>query len=297
MSLFTQTIFADDQVIWKPVSPTELQMKTPIVEPDADAEAIFWEVRLDDKKLSKLSYKHYVRVKIFTERGREKFSKFDIPFLKGKKVEDVAARVIKPDGTIVNLQPSDIFERDILTIRKVKVKAKSFAVPGIEPGVIVEYQYSESIKNDSASGERLLFQRDIPLQKVTYYVRPYQGTSLQTKFYNMPDMRFSDAPNDKGFKVATMVNVPALKEEPYMPPDDEVRRWVYLSYQSLGSLLKWNSLSLGYNEFLKSVSKPNKEIKQKVAELTAGATSEEDKLRKLYDFTQRNVKILLSTLR
>jgi hypothetical protein len=125
--VYSQTIFS--QTEWRPVSPAELQMKTPQVEPDADAEAIFWEVRLDDKKLSKLSYSHYVRVKIFTERGREKFSKFDIPFLKGRKIENVAARVTKPDGSTVELQPSDIFERDIITVRKTKIKAKSFAVP------------------------------------------------------------------------------------------------------------------------------------------------------------------------
>ena len=40
---------------------------------------------MDDKKLGKLSYRHYVRVKIFTERGRERFSKMDIPFTKGKR--------------------------------------------------------------------------------------------------------------------------------------------------------------------------------------------------------------------
>src|SRR3954469_23249720 len=72
------------QIQWRPVSQAELDMKVPKVEPDADAEAIFWEVRLDDEKRKKMFYNHYVRVKIFTERGREKFSKFDIPFTKDR---------------------------------------------------------------------------------------------------------------------------------------------------------------------------------------------------------------------
>jgi hypothetical protein len=281
---------AQDKAEWRPVTPAELELKKPTVEPDADAEAIFWEVRLDDKKSSKLSYKHYVRVKIFTERGREKFSKFDIPFLKGKKVENVAARVIKSDGSIVELKPEDVFERDILTVRKVKVKAKSFAVPGIEPGVIVEYQYDEIIKGDSANGERLVFQRDIPMQKVSYRVRPFGGSTLVPKFYNMPESRFVEDTANKGFFVATMHNVPSLKEEPFMPPDDEVKRWVYLQYQNIGTLLQWNFLSQGYGEFLKKVSKPNKEIKQKVAELTAGALTEEEKLKRIYNFAQKQIK-------
>jgi hypothetical protein len=278
----------NNPVVWRPVTPEELQMKTPKVEPDADAEAIFWEVRLDDKKSTKMSYSHYVRVKIFTERGRERFSKMDIPFTKGMKVENVAARVIKPDGTIVELKPEDIFEREIAKAGKAKVMAKSFAVPGIEPGVIVEYQYSEVIKGDSASGERLVFQRDIPLQKVSYYVRPYAGSTLAFSPYNMPETRFVE--DKKGFSVGTMYDVPAYKEEPYMPPDDEVRKWVYLSYRSIGTLFQWGFVSMTYSEALKKLSKPNKEVKAKAAELIAGATTEEEKIRRIYAFVQNNIK-------
>ena len=97
--------------IWRPVTPAELQMKTPKVEADADAEAIFWEVGSTIKN-QKTSYNHYVRVKIFTERGREKFSKFDIPFIKGRKIEDVAARVIKPDGTIIEFSQRNFRARN-----------------------------------------------------------------------------------------------------------------------------------------------------------------------------------------
>ena len=47
-----------DEIVWRPVTQEELQMKTPKVEADADAEAIFWEVRLDDKKLSSVRSLH-----------------------------------------------------------------------------------------------------------------------------------------------------------------------------------------------------------------------------------------------
>jgi transglutaminase-like putative cysteine protease len=292
---FTRTIFADDQPVWRPVSPAELQMKTPVVEADADAEALFWEVRLDDKKAGKLSYSHYVRVKIFTERGREKFSKFDIPFYKGKKVENVAARVIKTDGTIIMLSPSDIFERDILTSRKIKVKAKSFAVPGIEPGVIVEYQYSESIKDDSAGGERLIFQRDIPMQRVVYYVRPYKGSVLNFIPFNMSDVNFKET--EDRFFVGTMTNVPSFKAEPYMPPDDQVRLWTLLSYsalnvgdQALSSMLGWSFFSNRYSGLHGFITKSDKKIKKIADEITAGTTSDEDKVKKIYGYVQSQIR-------
>ncbi|HVE59901.1 MAG TPA: DUF3857 and transglutaminase domain-containing protein, partial [Pyrinomonadaceae bacterium] len=280
-----QTVMA--QVQWRPVSQAELDMKVPKVEADADAEAIFWEIRLDDEKRKTMFYSHYIRVKIFTERGREKFSKFDIPFTKDRKVEDVAARVIKPDGTISELQPSDIFEREILKAGKISIKAKSFAVPGIEPGVIVEYQYKETLKNDSANNERLFFQRDIPMQRITYYVRPFKDSTLNFSFQNMPQVRF--ILDNEGFYVGTRENVPAFKEEPQMPPEDEVRQWVLLTYQSYSGF-RWsllgNALGLGFDE----ISKPNKEIEQKARELTAAAQNQDEMLKNIYDFTQKQIR-------
>lgn len=278
----------DRDSIWRPITPAEMEQKTSVVEPDADAEAIFWDVRLDDKKSNKLSYRHYVRVKIFTERGRERFSKIDIPFMKGKKVEDVAARVIKPDGSIVDLKQTDIFEREVAKAGKLRVQAKSFAVPGIEPGVIVEYQYSEVLKNDGAGGERLVFQRDIPMQKVTYSVRPYGKSVLKFNSYNMPDTKFVEGRD--GFQSATLTNVPAYKEEPYMPPDDEVRKWVYLQYQGLGTLFQWGMVSWRWMPLISGLRKPKKEVQAKVTEVTAGALQEEEKVRRIFDFVQKSIK-------
>ncbi|MGI8883591.1 MAG: DUF3857 domain-containing protein [Pyrinomonadaceae bacterium] len=291
----SQIIFAGDEIVWRTVTPAELQMKTPQVEPGADAEAIFWDVTLDDKKIGKMSYNHYVRVKIFTERGRERFSKFDIPFSKGKKVEAVAARVIKADGSIVELKPEDIFEREIIKSGNVKIKAKSFAVPGIEPGVIVEYQYKEIFKNDSATGERLVFQRDIPMQKVTYYVRPYKGMKLNFTSFNMSDVSFNES--SERFFVGTKINVPALKDEPYMPPSDQVRSWTFLSYaplnisnQMLGSMVGWSFFASRYTGLHGLMTKSNKNLKKQAEQITAGAATGDEKLKRIYQYVQTEIK-------
>jgi transglutaminase-like putative cysteine protease len=281
-------LFAYDPAVWRPVTPAELTMDKPQVDPDADAEAIFWEVRLDDKKRKNLSYEHYVRVKIFTERGQERFSKFDIPYFKGKKVEDVAARVIKPDGSVIELRPQDIFEREIVRQRKIKILAKSFAVPGIAPGVIVEYQYREVFKNDSADGERLYFQHDIPIQRVSYYVRPYKNMSLEFKPRNMNLTGIRQM--DDGFFVASMNNVPAYKEEPRMPPDEETRQWAYLSYNSRGRGLNWSILILGASQYFDAATAPDEPIREKARQLTNGVSGDREKLKKLYEFVQNQIK-------
>ncbi len=283
------TAFAQDKG-WRQVSPVELQMKTSQVEPNADAEVIFWEVRVDDAS-EDLVMKHYVRVKVFNERGRDKYSKVDIPFVKGSKVKNIMARVIKADGSIVELAKADVFEREIAKTDKIKVKAKSFAVPGIEPGVIVEYQYQEVLPRSSANNMRMVFQHDVPIEKISYFFKPADNTRYLT--FNMSDNKFIKDKN--GFYRATLENVPAIKSEPRMPPEDEVRSWLLLYYTDFlkGDSSDFWSRAGGYivrTYEIKDTLKPGKELKAAASEITAGAASPDEQMAKLFQFCKTRIK-------
>ncbi len=278
---------------WLPVTAAELAAKTPVVEPGADAEAIFWEVRVDDSSVDGLALKHYVRVKIFTERGREEFSKKDLVFVKGTKIKDVEARVTKPDGSNIFLKKEDVLEREIVKTDGFKVKAKSFALPGLEIGSIVEYRYREVIDNAEAN-MRLIFQREIPIQTISYYVKPFSGErGLYYQPFNVGNTKFEKDKN--GFHRATMTKVPAFREEPYMLPEDEVRSWIYIYYASSVDRNPedyWKRISKAVFESSKSSLKANDEVKRVTAETIAGATSDDEKLRKIYDYTKQQIKNL-----
>ena len=288
----TSTILAQDKD-WRPISPAELSGKTPVVEPDADAEAIFWEVRVDDSAASELALRHYVRVKVFTEKGREQFSRHDVVFTKGTKVKDVEARVTKPDGSTVFLNKEDVKEREIVKASGVKVKAKSFALPGLEVGSIVEYRYRE-VYDNAAANMRLIFQREVPIQTISYYVRPYSGNrGMYYEPFNIGPTKFEKDKN--GFHRATMTNVPAFREEPSMAPDDEVRSWVYIYYSPTDPRNPedyWRDISKSAHELSKERMKVNDEVKRITAEAIAGASSDDDKLRRIYDYTKAQVRNL-----
>ena len=102
---------AGDDFAWRPVTQEELQMKTGKVEPDADAEAIFWEVRVVDEYTPRAGFRtvlnHYLRIKIFTEHGRNLNSTVDIWFGKipdlgvNVAIKDIAARSIRDRKSVV----------------------------------------------------------------------------------------------------------------------------------------------------------------------------------------------------
>lgn len=275
---------------WRPVDAADIALKAPIVEPNADAEAIFWDIRVDDGGANDLVLSHYVRIKIFNERGREKHSKIDLPYVGGIKIKDVAARTIKPDGSIVELAKEDILEKTVVKVSGLKLKTKTFAFPGIEPGAIIEYKWKEVIANSSANNMRLQFQREIPVQAVTYRIKPMRSeSSFDVRPFNMPKFEFQKEKN--GFQVTTVSGMQAFREEPMMPPEESVRSWAMVRYQSLlWDLISYPLLAaqvhIGFQPFLKV----DDTIKKKSAEIVAGANTPEEKISKVFTFVRENIK-------
>ncbi|HKS09240.1 MAG TPA: DUF3857 and transglutaminase domain-containing protein [Pyrinomonadaceae bacterium] len=283
---------------WKPIDPAELALKTPVVDKEADAEGLFWEVRIDDSPDGDLIFNHYLRVKVFTDRGRESQSKIDLPFgnLSGREIQikDIAARTIKPDGSIIELKKEDIFERTIVKVSGLKMKARSFAMPSVEPGCIIEYRWREVRKKSGAHYLRLQFQRDIPVRRVQYLIKPYDYPGLSFNSLTMHGQNTQWVKEKNGFYSTTMTNMPAMLEEARMPPEDQVKTWM-LVYYAPGDKRSdadkyWMEVGKTFYENNKSLIKPNDEVKKLAATLIADAKTDDEKLERLYDYCRTKIK-------
>ena len=274
---------------WRPVDPADLALKTSVVEPNADAEAIFWDIRIDDGGDNDLVLNHYVRIKIFTERGRDQYSKIDIPYVDGIKIKDVAARTIKTDGTIAELTKVDILDKTVVKVSGLKLRTKTFAFQGIEPGAIIEYKWKEVRSNTSADNMRLQFQREIPVQAVTYRIKPAKDMSWDVRPFNMDRFDFQREKN--GFDVTTVNRIPAFREEPMMPPEDSVKSWALVRYHNLFSFFSgYVSQAAFVYEGFQPYMKVDKDIKAKAAELTAAGGTADEKVMRIFEFCRNNIK-------
>src|ERR1043165_8582510 len=274
---------------WRPVDAADIALKTPIVDPNADAEAIFWDIRIDDGGENDLVLSHYIRIKIFTDKGRDEHSKIDIPYVGGTKIKDVAARTIKPDGTIVELAKEDIIEKTVVKVSGLKLRTKTFAFPGVEPGAIIEYKWKEVVSNSSANNLRLQFQREIPVQAVTYRIKPAKDTSWDVRPFNMDRFDFQREKN--GFDVTTVTRMPAFREEPMMPPEDSVRSWALVRYHTLFSYFTgYTSQAIFAYEAFQPYMKVDKEIKAKADEIAAAGGTADEKVMRIFEFCRTNIK-------
>src|SRR6185503_6274935 len=90
-ALTAQPARAADVVTWRPIVPEDLAQKTSTVEKDADAEAIFWDVRIDDRPgygVNKTFMQSYIRIKVFSARGVEARSRIDLPFYNDTEITE-----------------------------------------------------------------------------------------------------------------------------------------------------------------------------------------------------------------
>lgn len=293
---FAQALAGGDD--WRPIDPAELAAKVPVVEKDADAEALFWEVSVADEVdggTVRTVFRHYLRIKIFTERGRESQSKIDIPYYSNWKVSDIAARTVTPDNRTIELKKEDVFERTIVRVSGLKIKAKSFAMPGVEPGSIIEYRWRE-VRNDRlANYIRLQFQRDVPVQLVKYYIKPLSlpefPYGMRAKPFHGQNTPFVKEKN--GFYSTTMEKVPAFREEPQMPPEDQVRPWMLVYYSEDKKLTPekyWKEKGKEFHEAFKSRTRMSDEVKKAATDAIGDAATPEQKLQRLFEFCRSKIK-------
>ena len=128
---------------WQPVDPAELADTKPQVDPEAGAEILLREVVIHHNEIDEFVRTYYVRAKIYNQRGLEEFAKVELAYDKKTTVRDIAARTIKPDGTILELGKKDVYDRVVVKAGSERVNVKSFAPAGLEVGAIVEYSYTE----------------------------------------------------------------------------------------------------------------------------------------------------------
>jgi hypothetical protein len=280
------TIAAADK--WPDPDAGELKLATSVVEPNADAEVLLWDVRVSDEIGSNdevgTFLDHYLRIKVFTDRGRDTESRVDIPYRSGERIKNIDGRSIAPDGKITELRASEIFDRTIVAIGGVKLKAKSFVLPAVVPGSIVEYRWREVHEDAIAHYIELPFQREIPIQTVRYHIKPLDvgglGLRMRTQLFNMTK-RAETSNEAKGFTQIQVRGAPSLKKEPYMPAELAAKAWILLFYEStkmaeLPTSQFWGTFAGDFYQDYQPRIKPSGDIK-KMAKMAvpAGATPDQ----------------------
>lgn len=223
----TRKIIGGDE--WLPIDPADLKMTS---EPKAPgAPAIYLYRQVDRKEAGTTTHTQYnhVRIKILTEEGR-KYANVEIPYFKAvSAISGIRARTVHPDGSIVNFD-GKIFENTIVKSKTLKYLAKTFTMPDVQVGSIIEYHFSYDLEDYYLFRSNWVVSEELFTKKAVFSLRPYERYPVQ---WNMP--AGAEGPNAAGGIIRmTCADVPAFQTEDFMPPEHELKFRVDFVYNEDG---------------------------------------------------------------
>ncbi|MFZ3265243.1 MAG: DUF3857 domain-containing protein, partial [Terriglobales bacterium] len=209
-------------------------MKSESLAPGAPAIILFREVDRDDN-VHTPHEDHYFRIKILTEEGR-KYANVELPYRKGlEDITAVHARTIRPDGSIVEFGGQS-FDKELVKGRGLKYLAKTFTLPDVQVGSILEYSYTIDFHEYLLFESHWLLSEDLFTKKAQFTLKPYRDNyygvfSLRWRWNSLP--AGSVPPKEGPDHIVRMeaANIPAFQTEDHMPPPEELKSRVDFIYE------------------------------------------------------------------
>ena len=277
---------------FQPVSPDELKMTSEPLAPGAPAIILYRQVDRDDN--GRTSHEDdYFRIKILTEDGR-KYANVEIPFLKrSQNVVNVKARTIRPDGSIADFG-GQVFEKYLVKGKGFKYLAKTFTLPDVQVGSIIEYSLTMDLGEYMLFDSHWILSNELFTKRAQFSLKPYKGSyvvySLRWSWQGLPP---GAVPKEGADHIVRMEasNIPAFQTEDYMPPADELKSRVDFIYEEgFGEKDQesfWRRVGKTRNEQLEGFIGKRKAMEQAVAQIVSPNDSQDVKLRKIYDRVQQ----------
>ena len=282
----TNTLYASDD--WLPIAPEDLALKDNPASPGANAMILYRESHVNEKYAAEDGpfVSEYIRIKIFTQEGTRQ-GDVEIPFIKDSSdVKDIRARTIHPDGTVINFD-GKVFENTIVKSKTQKYLAKTFTLPDVQVGSIIEYKYIYDFADYWIYFSQWVISMDLFTKKAEFSLKPYERFPVQWSWpAGLPEG--TNAPVDGSDHVIRMtsVNVPAFQVEDHMPPEDEVKYRIVFVYSEDGFETDadkfWRKFGKKQFDQTEKFMDRRKAMEQALGEIVAPGDSAEVKLKKIY---------------
>ncbi len=234
--------------------PTDEELKM-TADPKAPGAAAVY-LNIEEVANDPLHYQSvYVRIKVLQEKGKE-LATVEIPYWSTNfKIEDIKARTIHSDGTVIPLvgKPEDLLLSKTVSGHgdTFQVNSKVFNLPSVEVGSILEYRYELRYDDNHFSSPNWEIQRPYFVHHATYSFIPFKaflpGVDNATSRYLIDKhgnpvntlIRYVVLPkglelkaNGVGIFNLEVTDIPATPNEEFMPPLDGLLYQVKFYYKN-----------------------------------------------------------------
>lgn len=233
---------------------------------------------------------YHMRAKILSNEGRD-LANVAVPKIKRNwTLETWWGRTMLPDGPPAELGREGLHEQTEAKYGSDEYLVLKGVLPGVEPGAVIDYGYVlTGHGNCSYAGVSL--QRPFAIKSLAYRWIPYHGSSGRYAIRGS-QMKAVDVRVEDGSILVKARDMKPVPDEPFMPPDSEVRTTVSFYYSRwLSSEGYWASVG-GWLDRLVSEYGPNdKSLRLALSQMTWPPGADLDaKIRHVYDWIGRNVR-------
>lgn len=282
---------------WDPIPAEEMALKEYKPSPGTHAIVLFREEFYDD---SKSISTYHRRLKILTEEGK-KYANIEISFAsKYVKIQELRARTVRPDGTSVDFT-GQVFERTLAKTRGVAILAKTFTLPEVSVGSIIEYSYKLQWPTTQYTPLRVVLQDELPTMRLSLSRKPFVGGAsvspvgivtfslfrLTYTAYGLPAGKRPETHPD-GIIRLDLGNIPPFVDEDFIPPKNELTMRVDFFYtRGMSREAFWKDFATPWYEISQKFIEKHDEVDRLISETIQPSDPAEQKLRKLYARAQQ----------
>jgi len=239
--LVVATLHGQESPTWQPVPKDDLALKDNPANPGSAAMILERQVSTDDEKRMETAW---MRIKVLTEEGR-RHADVEIPYIAKKtSIEGIRGRTVRPDGAVIPFDGT-VFDKVVVKYRRFRYDVKAFTLPGVDVGSVIEYAYTvhwkEGLPDYVRHPSSYVFQdawtiptttwtiqQELFTRHASFVLRPVKGGRLRFAKVRLPEASPSTQPD--GTVHLEVINVPAIDEEQYMPPESMLTSRVHFYY-------------------------------------------------------------------
>ncbi len=187
------------------------------------------------------------------------------------------------DVSLRNIQGSELIS---------DVKDRILQIPAPDPGNIIGYEY-EVEEQPLLLEDSWDFQELDPVRESHYSLQLPPGWEFKSSWLNYSEVKPVPAGNNQW--QWTVIDVKAIREERDMPPVEGVAGQMFVHFFASGGsatdgLGNWQEMGRWYQGLTSGRRDPSESIKQRVAALTASATTPLQKMQAIAQFLQHDVR-------
>ena len=288
---------------WQDPTPEELSMTSQPQVPGAAAVILYREETVDDEAGS---WTYYYRIKILTQTGRDRYSNVSIAYPVQSSnlyynITNIAGRTIHSDGSILPFTGKP-FQRIVEHSSSQSTRETVITLPAVQIGSIIEYRYSmhldHGVRFDYGSyvsfTPTFYAQGDLFTRSEHFLWHTRQRADFTSSLPGGASaVKVKDYKNDWHDVDYTveLQDVLPVADEPFMPPASTLEQKVVF-YTGLPTSIHraedyWKQTGEEWSKDINSFIGPPSKLADAAAAITAGATTPEAKLRKLYAAVQQ----------